>query len=723
MRFSRWNSARHTLKGFTRVVLLMGVLLGPSLPPKFGAATLAANTAEKPDVILISVDTLRADHLNCYGYRALRTPHINGLAQHGTLFTQVSAQIPLTLPSHVSMLTSTYPFANGVEDNVEQLGSNAVTLASVLKAQGYRTAAFVGGFVLDQRFGLNRGFDLYDSPFNLCRQEGKDPGDIKRRGEEVARSAEKWLEQNSVPPFFLFLHLYDLHTPYDLPPARHGHEHGSGYDAELAYVDEVVGEFRDFLARRGLFDRALVVFTSDHGESLGEHGESTHGYFIYQSTLRVPLIIHWPAGGNLSAARVDEPVSLLDIAPTVLQFLDVPRPAEFQGRTLLALARSKSRSNAPAGVAEEIYSESLYGRNHFGTSSLRCLRVGALKYIEAPQPELYDLASDPTETQNLYGTRKSLAASFRDRLQALRSRFQPSGKAVAPHALTPEAIERLNSLGYMAVSGSRSNAPDSGPDPKERIEEYESFGRAIATANAGHLAEAAAVLRRLLQRDPDLPDVRLTLGQQEQKLGRRADAAENFRQILKNDPLNATAHFNLAVSEFELGQLDPALKELEAALAIAPYYTRAENLLATIYLQRKEYDRARPHLQHVLTVDPGDYEAQYNLGVLATKEGSWQQGEQHLQAALKSDPLSAEAHNALGSLYLKRGDVERASEEFREAVRLQPIFAWGHFNLGLALREQNKLDEAAREFRRALDADPHFQPARSALDRLRTVER
>ena len=701
----------------------------------------AADKSEPLPVILISVDTLRADRLSCYGYRGPATPHIDAMAQGGTVFAQVSAQVPLTLPSHVSLLTSTYPFANGVEDNGEQLQASAVTLATVLKRQGYRTAAFVGGFVLDKRFGLNQGFDVYDSPFDLRRQAGKDPGDVKRPGEEVTRAAERWLEANSAAPFFVFAHLYDLHTPYELPPGWRARlqPHATrklDYETELAYVDDVLGEFWDFLGRRNLLRRALIIFTSDHGESLGEHGEDTHGYFIYQSTLRVPLIIHWPErqpaahspqpSGSF-AARVRSPRSVLDVAPTILHFAGIALPTEFQGRSLLGLLASKADDVAGGAeresAAEEIYSESLYAHRHFDTSPLRSLRVGAYKYIEEPRPELYDLWKDPGEARNLYVTRRSLALSLRERMLSLRSRFRSERAAAGSATPSPETLERLRSLGYASVSSPRAASGESGPDPKDRIGDYGNYGRALALASAGHLEESNAMLGQLLERDPKLLDVRLSLGLNEQKLGRHADAARNFEAVLKEDPLNSLAHFDLAVSEFELHQPDAAIKELEAALAIAPYSTRAEGLLATIWSQKEDYERARAHLDHILSVAPSDYLAHYNLGVLATIQGRWEEGEQQLRAALEADPESAEAHNSLGSLYFKREDLKRAAEEFQLALHLDPKFAWAHYNLGMVLQRQQKDEEAAREFQKAREADPEFRPARQALDRLQSPRR
>ncbi|PYV42053.1 MAG: hypothetical protein DMG06_15235, partial [Acidobacteria bacterium] len=430
------------------------------------------------------------------------------------------------------------------------------------------------------------------------------------------------------------------------------------------------------------------------------------------STLWVPLIVHWPLGSQGFAARVDEPASLLDVAPTILQFAGMARPSGFQGRSLLGWSREK-----PPGVAEEVYSESLYARNHFGCSSLQSLRLGRYKYIEAPRPEFYDLAKDPGETQNLYLLKKSLALSLRERLQALRSRFQET-RSVESRALSPEAVAALNSLGYVAVSNAISDRVQSRPDPKDRIAASESYSRALALGSSGRVKEANRRLEQLQAKLPEVVDIRLSLGVNQQRLRQHKEAAENFRLVLKQDPLNVLAHFNLAVSYAELQQLDDAIKELQAVLAMAPYYTRADELLGSLWLQKKDYDRARAHFDHLLTAAPGDYTAHYNLGVLATLEGNWAEGERHLRLALAADPKSAEGYNSLGSLYLRRGDLEQARQVLREAIRLEPQFAWARYNLGLVFRRQKKNAEAAREFREALAADPKFQAAREALDRL-----
>jgi Tfp pilus assembly protein PilF len=561
----------------------------------------------------------------------------------------------------------------------------------------------VGSFVLDRRFGLSRDFDVYDSPFDLHNKAVADVGDLKRPGAQVAAAAMHWLDQNANSPFFLFLHLYDLHTPYNLPPDPRLRRGETGYEAELAYVDRVLGDFLAFLERRGLLDKSLIVFTSDHGEGLNDHGESTHGYFVYESTLHVPLIFHWPARSKrVSHDRIVEPASLLDVAPTILDALGLSQSSEMRGHSLI------SRKST-----EEIYSESLYAHNHFGCAALRTLRLGRYKYIDAPKPELYDLASDPPESQNLYTAQHSIASDLRKRLMALMASV-PAAKARPP---TSETVNALRSLGYLGgpTTSSRVEPPI---DPKDRIGDFDLYGHALALASEGRLAASSGLLQRLGEKLPDVVDVPISLGLNQQRSGHHAEAAREFKRALVRAPRNAQAHFDLALCYFRLHQPDEAIKELQAALALEPWYTRAEELLANIYLQKKDYAEARARLQHTLSVDPANYTAHYNLGVLATIVQNWTEAQQQLLSALHTDPTSAEAHNTLGSIYLQRGQLEQARGQLEEAVRLQPEFAWAHYNLALVSKKQEKNDEATQELRAALKADPQFHAARAELDRI-----
>jgi tetratricopeptide (TPR) repeat protein len=449
--------------------------------------------------------------------------------------------------------------------------------------------------------------------------------------------------------------------------------------------------------------------TSDHGEGLGDHGESTHGYFVYQSTVSVPLIFHWPSSAQSFPVRVNEPVSLLDLAPTILQFLGVPIPPEFQGRSLLATLNGKS-----SGRKEFIHSESLFGHRHFDVSALESIREGQFKYIAAPRPELYDLAHDPGELHNIYDQQKSVALVLRGDMLSFRARYRHASAAPG-EALDSDTVERLRSLGYMSLSNYRSAPSESGPDPKDRIVQYEQFGRASTLGSQGHLLQAIALLEGLLAKEPSVLDAHLTLGLDLQKLGKHAEAMKSFQEIIKRDPLNSVAHFNLAVSYFALHQQKEAAKECELALAISPAYTRAEELLATICLKEKEYEQARSHFMHILQVVPDDYDALYNLGVMATLERDWAEAEHRLRSALQADPASSQAHNVLGSVCFRKGDLTCAAEEFNDAIHLEPKFAWAHYNLGLVYRQEKKQGDAEREFREALAADPTLGPARSAL--------
>ena len=681
------------------------------------AAICLAASAENRPIILISVDTLRADHLSSYGYSRLKTSRIDSLAIGGTIFSQASAQVPLTLPSHTSLLTSTYPFTNGVRDNGEQVGGDLTTLASILKSRGYRTSAFVGGFVLDRRFGLDRGFDTYDSPFKVEGEQGVDSADLKRPAEEVTESAIRWIDANATQPFFVMVHLFDLHTPYILPAAVRAKFPDRGYDGALSYIDDNIGRLLGFLEKKGLLQKSLIVFLADHGESLGDHGERTHGYFVYQSTLRVPLIFHWPAGAGFPT-RLDQPVGLVDVAPSILDFLGAPRPAQFQGRSLL----NTVRQNAPA-AEHEVYGESLYAHDHLGCAALLSLRVGKYKYIDAPKPELYDLSQDPDESSNVFQRQKTEAIPLRKRLQTIRS-LAPAANQAKKQA-SPDVIRRLSSLGYLA-STTRLTPLDSGADPKDKIADYEVSRKAIVLAMSGQPAEAVAMFDGVLSRNPEFLDARNIMGLTQQKLGKHEDAIRSFHKVLERDPLNLLAHYNTGVSYMELDQLDAAVKELEVAVAIATLSGRAadqvtapaEELLGRILLQKKEYERARGYFEQLLKIAPDNFVAHYNLGWLATMQSKWDDGERHLQAAIKADGANPTAHDALGNLYLKRGDLDRARGELQEAIRLNAKDAWGHYSLGIVFARKNQNEQAASEFRQALDADSTFTQARSALERL-----
>ncbi|HUY13392.1 MAG TPA: sulfatase-like hydrolase/transferase [Terriglobia bacterium] len=672
------NSTRNfplrLISAFSGALLLIAVLF---LVPAKVRPTFANHPPTLPPVILISIDTLRADHLSCYGYHPMLTPHLDALAQGGTRFARIDSQVPLTLPSHTSLFTSTYPFANGVEENGEVVPKSLVTLATVMKAHGYRTAAFIGGYFLARRFGLDRGFDVYDSPFDFTGTGPQSAAQLKRSAENVTAAASRWINVNSSGPFFAFVHLFDLHKPYDLETPSPSTAGVAGYDAELAHVDGVLGDFFRQLAKQGIYQRSLIVVLSDHGESLGEHGESTHGYFIYQSTLWVPLIVHWPAGGHHFPAEVQQPAGLIDVAPTLLEFLHIAPPPEFQGRSLFRFFEASHSQ-----TQEEVYSESLYAYDHFDCAPLRTLRLGRYQYIAAPKPELYDLLKDPQELTNLYAERRSLSLSMAARLRSRMAKFSPAQRPRV--AVSPGTVEELNSLGYLGASRPAARLSETGPDPKDRLGEYRQSLRALRLEQTGRLAEAIT----------------------------------EYQEILAEIPGLALARFNLASCYFQAGRFPDAIKELKKNLAADPHDLNTENLLGLAWMRMGNPGEARSSFQNILTQDPSNYLANYDLGMLDEVERNWQTAEDHFSNALRVQPQSPAIFNALGILFMDRGQAGKAQHDFQTAIRLDPTFAQAFYNLGTLWAAENHYREAAQAFRRALAADPKFADARRALDAL-----
>jgi len=648
---------------------MLAVLLARATPAApAGVRPIPSGSDGPPPVILISVDTLRADHLSCYGYSRLRTPHIDALERGGTLFAEISSQAPITLPSHVSLFTSTYPFANGIRENGQIVPPGAVTLATILNAHGYNTAAFIGGYFLDRRYGMAQGFQTYDSPFGTRVLKGA--LDLKRPASQVLEAAEHWLEQNSGHPFLLFVHLFDLHQPYAAPAAYRARAPASEYDQELAYVDDSLGSFFEFLARKGLAQRALVVLFSDHGESLGDHGESTHGYFIYRSTLHVPLIFHWPHATETRnskfengkstrvsrfefpvssfSERVEAPAGLIDVAPTVLSFLGFQAPESFCGHSLLELAKG--------GISppRDVYSESSYAHDKFGWAALRSLRRGDYQYIDAPHPELYDLKDDPAEQHDLLPGHTALAASYREHLAALVASYRsvPATPGASAIAAAPGTAESLRSLGYLEITSPHPALNDSGVDPKDRLFEYKRY------LLAGHLA----------------------------RTGKADEAVAEFQAILADDPRNLPASIELARLDVALHRYLDGASRLQAALKLDPHNVEAEELLGDIWLTVGELGRAAAEFHRLLTFAPHDYEAHFGLGLIAAHQGRSAEAAEHFRAAL-ANPRSAEAH----------------------------------YQLGLILEAQNLKPEAVREFKAALQIDPQYRDARRELAKLNSA--
>ena len=555
------------------------------------ACTRAQRPAPKPpSVLLVTIDTLRADRVGAYGDAQARTPQLDALARSGVLFERAYSPVPLTLPAHATLLTGLLPPQHGVRGNGSfALGPAPRTLAEVLRRRGLATAAFVGAFPLARRFGLDRGFDVYDDAFE--RAPGLHFEFPERRAERVVEAAAAWLS-GTAGPAFLWVHLYDPHAPYDPPAAYRGDD---PYRGEIAYADAMLGRLLPaWDARPG---PAVVALASDHGEAFGEHGEMSHGLFVYDTTLRVPLLLR--GAGVPSARRVAQAIGLVDLAATLA---DLAGAEALPGASLMRfVARDGSAAEAP------LYAETLAPRLDFGWSELRSWRAGGLKYVKAPRPELYDVDLDPGESADLAATRRDAAtrlASALDRAQ------QDLGETESRHGPDPEAVERLRALGYaQGLEGKGSGA-----DPKDRVE----VARLIAAASGPFAGprEVIGVYSDIARRDPDNPLVNFRLADALLRAGRAREAIPVFRRVTATLPRSADPYVGLATACAELGRMAEAKQALEQALG----------------------------------VDPGNGQAHYNLGEIARTGGDLSEARAQYEAARSDASTRARAEQRLGSL-------------------------------------------------------------------------
>ena len=683
-------------------------------------ATLHASCAQKKtpptNVLLITVDTLRPDHLACYGNSKVKTPNFDRLAREGVLFQDAFCQVPLTLPSHASILSGTYPMSHGFRDQGQtQSNRKMPSLAGVLRQEGYRTAAFVGSFVLDSRFGLNQGFDYYFDRFETSLSGAKEFQNVERPASDVANEAIQWIGSTPEKKFFAWIHLYDPHDPY-LPPEPFKTEYqGNPYDGEIAFVDSVLGKLFALLEEKGLYDNTLIVLLSDHGEGLEEHGETYHGFFVYDSTLRIPLLVKPPRGFNSKNQIIQEQVETVDIAPTILEFLKLSPRKEIQGRSLLSTIQGK-RLVSPS----KLYGESYYPRQ-FDWSELRTLRSGKYKFIEAPKPELFDTDQDPHELRNLALEHPETVKAMLGDLRQLSERF-PKESAIDQknsYQSNAEVRRKLSSLGYM--SGSRSNfglkatEPSNLPDPKDKLDVYQRFQKALLASGKGDPNTAASELESVLRLDPQFTEARLLLGMIQRNQGQQSLAQKSFLAIVKQRPSHAAAHYNLALTCLFLGQRDEAEAHLRKVIEIDPAYSDAYADLGGIYQSKGRTDDAVLQYQTCLQISPLDYQALNNLAAIYLSRDSDREAVTLLERVVKANPSRFEAYNNLGSAYLKLKKFDQALVEFGRAQQLNPDYGPVQANIGLVYMAQGRIDEAKEQFTRSLRLDPADRAAREYL--------
>lgn len=677
----------------------------------FGAQPARTQNPAGPpwNLILISIDTLRADHVGAYRHGSSVTPVVDQLAREGVLFEQVFTSVPLTLPAHTSLFTSAYPSQNGVHDNGEALAASVPTLAEQVQARGIQTAAFIGAFVLDRRFGLARGFDEYWGEFSLHRFAGEDPGDMQIRGDGVEKAASEWILSHSTHPFFAFVHFYDLHGPYLLPDSWKVHFPGRPYDGELAFVDNIIGQLWEDLKRNGLAERTALIITSDHGEGLGDHGEQNHGFLLYRSTIHVPLIIRFP-DKRYAGKRIETVARLIDVAPTVCDLLEVASPPSFQGRSLMPEIIGQEGKPQPAPPA---YSETLYPYRYFHAAPLYALQDEKFEFIQAPHSELYDWRSDPTELHNLIQAKPATASVLRGQLEAMDA-FK-HGPSAAP--LSAESLEKLKSLGYVGAA-SNSVVPPKGsflPNPKDRISLYRQFQSALELETQGNARAAAVRLEAIAAREPALVVVQIEAGLARQRLHEDQIAVRDFKAALHADPGNALAHYDLGISLGNLHQDRQAERELDLTLRLQPWFSRAATALGLAQARQGELEEGLASFDRALAIDPNDFDALLNRGNVEFMLKEWDKGRRDLDRAAILEPDSPEVHEALGTMWFYQGDLDSALKEYLNALQLAPRSSSVHSELGLLYRKLGREHDALAELRRALELDPNNQEAQHGL--------
>ena len=664
----------------------------------FGLLTIALNAAcqrsthqassPPPNILLITIDTLRADRL---GHRLM--PSVDGVASRGVRFTHARSVVPLTLPSHTSILTGVLPPVHGVRVNGSAGLAGTPTIARVLHDGGYRTGAFVGAYVLDRRFGLADGFDLYDDRVQRD-QSGSQQLEAQRRGDAVVDAALKWLSASAAGaatarPFFAWVHLYDPHAPYEPPPDYLERAGRNPYDGEVAFADAQVGRLLDWLSTSNLTDRTVVAIAGDHGEGLGEHGEQTHGMLAYDSTLRVPLVIAAP---GRPPAVDDDPVSLVDLAGTLLQLAQRPVPDGMHRTNLLT----------PASAPREVYAETQYPKSA-GWHSLGVLADERWKLIQSSEAELYDLTADPSEAVNVASSKTSVVEAMRQRLTTLGI-----ARATATStALAADAAERLRALGYVSGASTQAGDSDAAPNPARHIAAWNTFERELTRVTANDARGALPGLAGLARAFPDAPVFQATYARALKDTGRVREAVDVHRRAVGRWPRDATMYHDLAVAAEAAGLPVEAARAEQAALALEPANPAAANGLGLLQVHAGRPADAIRSFEQAVKSDPTNATYWTNLGNARRDNGNATGAEEAYRKALDADPRSHDAANGMGVLLVQAHRAAEAIPWFERALAGSPRFVEALLNLGIAYQESGNPTKAAEQYRRVLEVAPH----------------
>jgi arylsulfatase A-like enzyme/Flp pilus assembly protein TadD len=627
---------------------------------------------ENPPIVFISIDTLRSDRLPAYGYQGVETPAIDALRQDAILFERAYSHVPMTFPSHASIFTGRLPTVHGVRDNVGyNLDSKKLPyLPRLLKERGYATGGAISAFVMRGEVGFSEGFDFYDDKIESRVSRGI--SGLQRAGRDTLARATGWLQgalaaPNAERPFFLFLHIYEPHAPY-APPEPFRSRYRQLYDGEVAASDQVVGELVAELKRLGVYDRALVVLFSDHGEGLGEHGEDGHGVFLYRHDLQVPLLVKLP-GAQLAGTAVQAPAGLVDLFPTVLQLLDVEKmPEDLDGASLLDLLEPEE--GAPV---RSLYAETYSPRVHFGWSELTSLIEDRFQYIHGPDPELYDLQADPAELTNLVQGERRVFAEMRQRLEGRLVPLAP------PAAVDQETRQALAALGYVGTAASGLTGPL--PDPKKMIPTLGYLHEGLEQFAKQRHAEAAANLRKAVDANPNMVDGWDYLGRSYQRLRRYDDALRAFKQAMKLSGGLPELALSTAVTLVEVGRPDEALLVLRHQVEKSPEDLRLRFLQTRLLLVLQRPQEAAAQAEEVLRIAPDNADANYQRGSVRMGARDFVQAEADFRRALEIDPNHPGTLSDYAVLLTLQGRLPEARTLLEKLVALRPNDAVAAANL------------------------------------------
>lgn len=672
----------------------------------------------RPNVLLVTLDTTRADRIGCYGYAPARTPALDALAARGVLCEHAYTVAPLTLPAHVSLFTGLFPAETGVRTNGRgRLDEALPTLAEFLKRRGYATAAFVASFVLDHKFGVERGFKTYDDEI-VGGESGSEALHRARSGAEIVDRALAWLDAARSRPFFCWVHLYDPHAPYLEHPDLFGDEFAERpYDAEIAYVDIQVGRLLEFLKSRGLDDTTLVVVVGDHGEGLEEHVERTHGSTLYDATLHVPLLFCGP-GGLRAGGRVESNVSLVDVFPTILDLVGAAPPRRISGRSIKpALIGGAAVESLCYGATDEPFLMD-------GCSPLRSLTSGRWKYIRTTRPELYDLASDPAERRNLFEADPEKAREMESQMVELESQLAP--RAEAQVQLSAAERRALASLGYLGGAGPAADGPPPAdlPDVKDVLPLDIAVEEADKLRSEGDVGAAIERLRKIVHEMPGHTKANWALAWALSDQSHADEAMEILRSLLALKPGSRDGHYGLALMLLDHGQPAEAIDEFLKTIEIDPEFAEAHYNLAQAFYRIGEPAKALEHFGSTVEIDPGHAGAYQWRAHLLGRLGRIDEAIADCRQALKYAPSSPQAHHNLGAFLAAHGDLAEARERLSRAVELEPQNAQLQQSLGAFLVKQRDYAAAVGPLEKALELDPQntdgsklLAQARRALER------